>query len=163
MHADQDASAAPFVVRRGGSRLIPATVDIKAAAVDTGGAVTVSEFVLGPWSQGPVLHVHDAVDEAVYVLSGRLDMQLGEERLFLEQGDFVWMPCRVAHGFSCASDEEVRAVALALPGGLEGMFREQAAYLAAVDAALDPAELDRIGRRHGARTLGPPLEPRREE
>ena len=95
------------------------------------------------------------------VVSGRLDLQLGEERLFLEPGDFVWMPCRVAHGSSCASDDEVRAVALALPGGPEDMFREQAAYLASPGAAFQPAEMDRIGRRHGARTLGPPIEPRR--
>jgi hypothetical protein len=97
----------------------------------------------------------------MYVVSGRLDLQLGEERLFLEPGDFVWMPCRVAHGSSCASDDEVRAVALALPGGPEDMFREQAAYLASAGAAFQPGEMDRIGRRHDARTLGPPIEPRR--
>jgi quercetin dioxygenase-like cupin family protein len=137
-------------------------VDIKAGRADTGGSVTVSEFVLPAWSRGPVLHLHEVVDEALYVVAGRLDLQLGDERLFAEAGDFVWMPHGVQHGFSCASDEAVRALALALPGGLEDMFREQAAYLAGARDGIDPAELDAIGRRHGARTLGPPVEPRRE-
>jgi quercetin dioxygenase-like cupin family protein len=152
----------PFVVRRGGSRVADAVIDIKAARPDTAGAVTVSEFLLSAWSQGPVLHVHEDVDEAIYVLAGRLDMQLGEERLFAEVGDFVWMPKGVVHGFSCASDEPLRALALALPAGLERLFRDQAAYLGSIGGDVDPAELDLIGSRHGVRTVGPPLEPRRD-
>jgi mannose-6-phosphate isomerase-like protein (cupin superfamily) len=152
----------PFVVRRGGSRVADAMIDVKAAGPDTAGAVTVSEFLLPAWSQGPVLHVHEDVDEAMYVLTGRLDMQLGQERLFAEVGDFVWMPKGVVHGFSCASDEPLRALALALPAGLERLFRDQAAYLGSTGGDVDPAELDRIGSRHGARTVGPPLEPRRD-
>ncbi len=35
-------------------------------------------------SGGPVLDIRDAVDEALYVLAGRLDMQLGDVRLPLE-------------------------------------------------------------------------------
>ena len=153
--------AGPYVLRRGGSRLADAMVDIKAARDDTGGTVTVSEFALAPWSQGPVLHLHESVDEALYVLAGRLDLQLGEDRLFATAGDFLWMPRRVPHGFSCAGDDEVRALALAVPGGLEDMFREQAAHLASAAGRPDPGELDRIGRRHGALTVGPPVEPRR--
>lgn len=164
MHGNEDAAGraatTAFVVRHGGSRLADAMVDIKAARADTGGSVTVSEFVLPAWSRGPVMHLHDSVDEALYLLTGRLDLQLGDERLFAEAGDFVWMPHGVQHGFSCASDEGVRALALALPGGLEDMFREQAAYLSGAGDAMDPAELDAIGGRHGARTLGPPIEPR---
>jgi quercetin dioxygenase-like cupin family protein len=162
--AEEDpAIAAPYVVRRGGSRLVDAMVDIKAAADDTGGAVTVSEFALAPWSQGPVLHLHESVDEALYVLAGRLDLQLGAERLFAAAGDFVWMPRGVPHGFSCAGDDEVRALALAVPGGLEDMFREQAAHLAGAVGRPDPRELERIGRRHGSLTVGPPVEPRRQD
>jgi quercetin dioxygenase-like cupin family protein len=166
VHDPEDApgrgGAAPYVVRCGGSRVAGAMIDIKAARTDTGGAVTVSEFLLPPWSHGPVRHVHEAVDEAVYVLAGRLDMQLGEERFFAEVGDFVWMPRGIPHGFSSAGEEALRALALALPGGLEEMFREQAVYVAAAVDGVDPEELDRIGRRHGAVTVGPPLEPRRE-
>jgi quercetin dioxygenase-like cupin family protein len=161
VQAEENSAAGPYVVRRGGSRLADAMIDIKAAREDTGGAVTVSEFALPAWSRGPVLHLHETVDEALYVLSGRLVVQLGEERLYAAAGDFVWMPHGVPHGFSCASDDEARALALAVPGGLELMFREQAAYLASVTGGPDPARLEQIGRRHGARTVGPPVEPRR--
>ena len=160
MSDDDDTRAAPYVVRRGGSRLADALVDIKATGDDTAGAVTVSEFALPAWSKGPVLHLHETVDEALYVLAGRLDLQLGEERVIVTAGDFVWMPHGVPHALSCAGDAEARALALALPGGLERMFREQAAYLASAAGPTDPRDLAQIGRRHGARTVGPPVDPR---
>ena len=56
MHSDDvRAITAPLVVRRGGTRLADAIVDIKATRTDSAGAVTVSEFVLPAWSPGPVL------------------------------------------------------------------------------------------------------------
>jgi hypothetical protein len=51
-------------------------------------------------------------------------------------------------------------LALAVPGGVEELFAEQAAYLAAVQGAPDPQVLNQIGARHGAPTLGPPISAR---
>jgi hypothetical protein len=45
----------------------------------------------------------------------------------------------------------------ALPGGVEELFAEQAAYLSSVQGPPDPAILGEIGTRHGAPTLGPPI------
>jgi hypothetical protein len=77
------------------------------------------------------LHRHDAVDEAFYVVAGRLEAQLDDQR--------------------------VQVLALALPGGVEELFAEQAAYLATVQGPPDPRVLDEIGVRHGAPTVGPPI------
>ena len=153
--------ASPYVIASGAARLTDALIAFKATARDTNGALSVSEFELGPWESGPVLHLHETVDEAIYVVSGRLDVQLGNERHFASSGDFVWMPRGVQHTFACAGDDAVRAVAVAVPGGLENLFVEQAAYFVKAEGNLDPAALEEINRRHAAMTMGPPIEPRR--
>ena len=122
--------AAPCVLAAGETRRDDAILPFKALADDTGGLLSVCEFTLGGWESGPVLH-HDAVDEAFYVVAGRLEAQLDDRR--------------------------VQVLALALPGGVEELFAEQAAYLASVQGPPDPSVLDQIGVRHGAPTVGPPI------
>ena len=123
--------AAPCVLAAGETRRDDAILPFKALADETGGLLSVSEFTLGGWESGPVLHRHDAVDEAFYVVAGRLEAQLDDRR--------------------------VQVLALALPGGVEELFAEQAAYLASVQGPPDPSVLDQIGVRHGAPTVGPPI------
>ena len=47
------------------------------------------EFTLGGWESGPVLHRHDAVDEAFYVVAGRLEAQLDDRRVQVAAGGFL--------------------------------------------------------------------------
>ena len=148
--------AAPYLVGGGESRRDGALLPVKARAADTDGALSVCEFTFGPWDAGPVLHVHASVDEALYVVSGTLLTQLGEQRSEAGAGTFVWMPRGVGHTFSNAGPDPVRVLAIAVPGGLEEMFAEQAAYLASLQGPPDPDVLADIGARHGATTLGPP-------
>ena len=63
--------ASPYVIASGAARLTDALIAFKATARDTNGALSVSEFELGPWESGPVLHLHETVDEAIYVVAGR--------------------------------------------------------------------------------------------
>ncbi len=149
--------AAPYVIGPGESRRDDALLPFKAGAADTDGALSFCEFTLGPWDSGPVLHVHTAVDEALYVVSGTLLAQLGEQRSEVDAGAFVWMPRGVGHTFSNAGPEPVHVLAMAVPGGLEEMLAEQAAYLASLQGPPDPVVLEEIGARHGGITLGPPI------
>jgi hypothetical protein len=132
--------AAPYVLAAGDSRRDDAILPFKALAGDTGGLLSACEFTLGGWESGPVLHMHDAVDEAFYVVGG-----------------FLWVPRGTAHSFANAGPDPVHILALALPGGAEELFTEQAAYLSSVQGPPDPAVLGEIGTRHGAPTLGPPI------
>ena len=65
------------------------------------------------------------------------------------------MPRGTAHTFANAGPDPVHV--LALPGGVEELFAEQAAYLASVQDPPDPSVLDEMGVRHGAPTVGPPI------
>jgi mannose-6-phosphate isomerase-like protein (cupin superfamily) len=151
--------AAPYVLAAGNSRRDEAILPFKALAGATGGPLSACEFTLGGWESGPVLHMHDAVDEAFYVVGGKLEAQLGDERVQVEAGGFLGVPRGAAHSFANAGPDPVHVLvlALALPGGAEELFAEQAAYLSSVQGPPDPAVLGEIGTRHGAPTLGPPI------
>ena len=146
-----------YLLPAGETRLVDAMLPFKVLADDSGGAISVCEFVLPAWSSGPVLHRHDAVDEGFFVVSGRLELQLDDERRPAVPGDFAWVPRGTAHTFACAGDEPVHVLAFACPGGIEHLFAAQHEYLAGLEGPPDPKVLDEIGRRHGAPTVGPPI------
>src|SRR5580700_11144066 len=129
----------------------------QAGAADTGGLLTVSEGVLGPRTPGPPLHLHEDSDECFYVVEGRLLLQVGEDRHDLGPGCFAWAPRQVPHTFANVSASPVRLLGIAVPGGIEELFAEQAAYFARLQGPPDLAELAAIGARHGGRLLGPPI------
>jgi gentisate 1,2-dioxygenase len=106
------------------------------------------------------VHRHDAVDEAFYVVAGRLEAQLDDQRVQVTAGGFLWVPRGTAHTFANAGPDPVHVLARAFPGGVEELFAEQAAYLASVQGPPDPSVLDEIGVRHGAPTVGPPIRSR---
>ena len=153
--------SSPYLLSAGQTRLENAMLPFKVLAADSGGAISVCEFVLPAWSSGPVLHRHDAVDEGFFVVAGRLEFQLDDERRAAGAGDFAWVPRGTAHTFACAGDDPVHVVSFACPGGIEHLFAEQHHYLAGLTGPPDPQVLDEMGERHGAATLGPPITARR--
>ena len=149
--------AAPYVLAAGQERSHPGTTPrIKAGAADTGGAMTAVEGVLGAWAPGPPLHVHDAEDECIYVVEGRLLVQIGEELHQLGAGSFAWLPRGTPHTFANAGPSPVRMFGVTVPGGIEEFFAAQSAYLASVHGPPDPAELARLALGRGS-VLGPPI------
>jgi|HubBroStandDraft_6_1064221.scaffolds.fasta_scaffold1016640_2 hypothetical protein len=91
------------------------------------------------------------------VLEGTLLVQIGGERHELGAGGFVWIPRNTPHTFANAAATPLRGLTLAVPGGLEELLAEQGEYVAQLRGAPDPAELGRIGARHGSRLLGAPI------
>lgn len=146
-----------FVSGPGETRVDGAILPFKVSAADSGGALSVCEFTLGPWESGPVLHKHDEVDEGFYVIAGTLEAQLDDRRVQAEAGSFIWVPRGTAHAFANGGPDQLHVVSLVLPGGIEELFAEQAAYFSGLEGPPDPAVLDEMGRRHGAPTLGPPI------
>ena len=149
--------AQPFVVPPGATRVEGAILPFKVSAADSGGALSVCEFTLGPWESGPVLHKHDAVDEGFFVVAGVLEAQMGDERVQAPAGSFVWVPRGAAHAFANGGPEPLHVLSLVSPGGIEELFAEQAEYFATLEGAPDFELLNAMGERHGAPTLGPPI------
>ena len=150
--------AAPYVLAAGQARSHPGSFPaIKAGAADTGGLLTVADGMLGPRTTGPPLHVHYETDECLYVVEGRLLIQVGEERHDLGPGCFAWLPRQIPHTYANVSGSPVRAVSLCVPGGIEEFFAAQSAYFAELQGPPDPERLAAIWAGHG-RIVGPPIE-----
>jgi hypothetical protein len=92
----------------------------------------------------------------MYVIEGRLLVQIGEEQHELEAGSFAWMPRRTPHTFANAGPTTTRIFGIAVPGGIEDFFAAQSAYFASLNGPPDPAELARLAGDRG-RVLGPPI------
>lgn len=146
----------PFMARRDPD--LPGVVQVLAGGDRTSGAAMFAESVFAPRTAGPGLHLHEREDEAVYVAQGVLTFEVGERRFEAAAGDLVWMPRELPHRFANLADAPARALAVALPAGLEGMFAEQASYVSALDGPPDPARIRDIAAAYGVRALGPPMD-----
>ena len=134
-------------------------VTVKAAAEDTGGRVSVVEF-LNPPGFGPPLHRHLHEDEMFLVLEGEARFLCDGQELAAGPGDFVLLPVGLPHTFLVGPDRPLRTLQITTPGGFED-------FAAAVggDASerrlpdpgpVDPAALAHAARLHGVEVLGPP-------
>ena len=92
----------------------------------------------------------------MYVLEGRLLVQIGQDMHTLETGSFAWLPRRTPHTFANAGPAPVHMFGVTVPGGIEDFFAAQSAYLASVQGPPDPAELSRLAGDRGT-VLGPPI------
>ena len=125
----------------------------KARSDETGGACTAIETVNGP-GDGPPLHVHPDLDEAIYVLEGTFRIALGGEVRDAPAGTFAWIPRGAPHTWQNVGDGPGRFLALVLPAGRESFFRAFAALPAGSSA---PEAFRALGPEGGLEVVGPPL------
>src|SRR5215210_160234 len=64
---------------------------VKAAATQTGGALSIVEFTHPPGFAVPP-HIHHTTDEGFYVLEGAMRGSCGDQTWHAESGSFVWLP-----------------------------------------------------------------------
>ena len=65
-----------------------------------------------PAGFSPPPHIHHNEDQAFYLLSGRIEAQLGDQNIPAERVSFLWLPRNVLHGFVVSADEPTRRLAL---------------------------------------------------
>lgn len=78
-------------------------------------------------SEAPPPHTHEEHDEGFYVLEGKFDFLLGDESVEAPKGTIVVVPRGTRHGFTFEPGS--RLLALTVPAGLAGFFRELSAAL----------------------------------
>jgi quercetin dioxygenase-like cupin family protein len=93
-------------------------------ARDTGGKLMSGELVVAP-SGGNPLHVHPLQEEHFEILSGTLDVQIGDEHLSLGEGEEATVPPGTPHRWFNESDrEEVRVLGEVRPALNSEVFFE---------------------------------------
>src|SRR5436309_7991293 len=135
-------------------------ITVKVAGAETGNAFSQIE-VDDPRGGGTPLHVHHNEDETFYVLEGELTFLVGDERIDVAAGDFLFAPRDIPHAYVVRS-ERARMLVTASPGGVEQVFVSLGVPVAGseppIDAVMPPMdELVRLFARYGCEILGPPL------
>ena len=81
--------------------------------------VNVSVITMAPGRSGPESHVHEAEDDAFYVLQGELTFLLGDDEVWAPAGTFVLVPPGVPHTFANRTATPVRVLNIHAPAGFD--------------------------------------------
>jgi quercetin dioxygenase-like cupin family protein len=123
----------------------------KATGANSGGGMEFLVMSVG-YASGPPLHVHQGQEDSFYVVRGVLTVQLGEDVVALQPGDFASAPAGLPHTFTNTDREQVAEVVNVMTPGI-GFDR----YLSAFGWGADPEEMERLGDEFGVTMLGPTL------
>src|SRR3712207_1374891 len=130
---------------------------VKAAANQTGGALSIVEFTHPPGFSVPP-HIHHTTDEGFYVLEGAMRGSCGDRTWHAESGSFVWLPRGIPHSYAVDGEEALRSLAITLTASFERFVAEAGAP--AQERTLPPpwepdlAKLDGEAAKYGSEHLG---------
>lgn len=126
----------------------------KATGAETAGAFSLREALIPPGIAVPA-HTHANEDEAFYVLSGELLVEVEGESAprRVAPGGFFFGARGRRHAFCNAGRETARVLVFNVPGDLDQMFVEIDAL--AANGTWKPADLAAISARYGI-TMEPP-------
>ena len=135
-------------------------ITVKTAGAETENAFSQIETD-DPRGSGPPLHLHHNEDETFYVLEGEVTIVVGDQRIDLNAGDYVFAPREIAHAYVVRS-ERARMLVTASPAGVEQFFVSHGVPVTGTeppsDAVMLPMdELMRLFADYGCEILGPPL------
>ena len=135
-------------------------ITVKTAGAETGNAFSQIETD-DPHGTGPPLHLHHKEDETFYVLEGEVTILVGDERIDLAAGDYLFGPREVAHAYIVRS-ERARMLVTASPAGVEQVLVSLGVPVTGseppTDAVMPPMdELVRLFAGYGCEIVGPPL------
>jgi quercetin dioxygenase-like cupin family protein len=99
--------------------------NIKLTGEDTNGQYTLIEQMNEP-GVGIPPHVHENEDEVFQVLSGEVEMSIGDKKTILRAGDLIFCPKGIPHSWKVVGNEKAKAMLSIFPAGLENMFKELA-------------------------------------
>lgn len=90
----------------------PGNVDIRTVihSKQTGKQISNVEVAVAPKQMGPSPHMHEDLDELMYVLEGTATVMIGKEIYEVEAGGWNFRPRRVVHSFWNASDKPLRFI-----------------------------------------------------
>lgn len=121
---------------------------------DTGGEVFIFEHN-NMGKGGPPPHVHHEQDEWFYVIKGEYAFEVGENKFRLKQGESLFAPRRVPHGWANISDEPGTLLTLVWPAGTFETFLRETTRHATLPSTDDGAK---AFAAHAMTVVGPPLE-----
>lgn len=104
---------------------------------------------------GPPRHVHFAQDEWFYVIKGKFAFEIGGHTSVLGQGDTLFAPRGISHGWAHVGDESGTLLTLVSPvGDFEKFILDTTKH-----SSVPPQhEIEAAFLTHGMKVVGPPLD-----
>jgi mannose-6-phosphate isomerase-like protein (cupin superfamily) len=115
----------------------------------TNGEYSVTEIVSSPGDSTPV-HVHEKEDEHFLVVEGTARVLYGDKTFDAAAGTMVSLGRGVPHAWGNPTEDPIRLLAIATPGGCEEALR-------LIATSGDRLDLPAIAARFAVRQIGPPL------
>ncbi len=107
---------------------------LRVGARRLGGAASIHEGVLAPDELVPP-HTHSREDQCLYVVSGRVIVEVGDELVDAAAGSFVIKPMGLPHAFWNPAPSPAHVLEITSPGGFESFYDEMSMVEGPDDAA----------------------------
>jgi mannose-6-phosphate isomerase-like protein (cupin superfamily) len=130
---------------------LPPGFGVKASTADTQGRLAVIENQL---DVDVPEHVHEQMDELIYVLSGEMEADFQGASHRLTAGTFILMPQGVPHALRNLSQPPARVLQISSPGGWDEFITDMFAAgpsLRTSDGRMDLEKVNVIGEPYGMR------------
>jgi mannose-6-phosphate isomerase-like protein (cupin superfamily) len=121
---------------------------IRTPSGDTNGLYSMLEVVAEPRNGVPI-HIHANEDEHFIVLEGTAHIAIRDKRSDVEAGSSITVPKGVPHAWCNRSNTPLRMLVLFSPGGIDELFRE--------NAARDNVDFTALANKFGTQMIGPAL------
>ena len=116
---------------------------------DTSGALDLFEVMIPPNSRTPVPHYHRDWEETVYGLEGIVTWMVAGKRIEVGQGDDLFIPRGVVHGFVNETQAIAKMLCVLTPGVLGPEFFREMAVALSGSVPPDPTRMGEIMKRYG--------------
>jgi mannose-6-phosphate isomerase-like protein (cupin superfamily) len=112
-----------------------------------------AELTIPPHFAGPIPHAHDEFDEAIYVVSGRLQVLGDGDPAEAAAGSMFLAPKGHRHGFTNPYNQPALVLGLWSPAAPALAFMQDVGAALPADGPPDPDLMREIYRRHASRLL----------
>lgn len=150
-HDVQSAPPRPMHAAPAPIRVGPLVVRFLVERASTHGGLAIFELDVPPGAKVPTGHSHDAYEETLYALRGRLTWTVDAESFELAPGECAVIPRGAVHRFDNLGQETATTLVVVTPGvlGPEYFLDLAAVVAAAAGGPPDPAAVGAVMRRHG--------------
>ena len=125
----------------------------KAVGEETVGAYALIEATLT--GSGPPQHIHHAEEEAIFVVDGEINIQIGDQINHATRGSFVVIPRGTVHTYWNAAAAEAKLLVIVSPPGFERIFTE-AVGDERIDAPTFVQRVSALAGKYHMEITGPP-------
>jgi quercetin dioxygenase-like cupin family protein len=128
-------------------------LDLKVSGKDTNGDLAIFEQTSISQGKGTPLHIHYFQDEVFYVIEGEYYFQVGDLKLRLKSGEYIFLPRKVPHAWTQVSEKGRLTITFQPAGKMEEFFLTMS-HLKEEPTA---EEIARIFIENEMKVVGPPL------